>query len=315
MWVGDKSYADLMRELWGSPAIWNEKKKYVDVARRLGIDEETVRNRIKSLRESGFLLGWRLVPNPALFGYGTLFLFLDFEDQDSKEKAVPALCKMDGVVVVASIYGSSLLVTLFDDEEKSHAKSVMKIGIRAEAFTTPGMNFPSTISPKITATDWQIVKYLLKDAEKKLPEIAKEVKVSTKTVNRRLGEMMNSRAVFLMPVTNLKKAGGIAYQLIVSCNEEKRAEVNQFVSSRIENLVFRASASKSDLIFGFNGANVAEGSDLLKLVKSIPGVKSAKMNIVEHVVYVYDWLEKQVDKLIELEKMNYEGNNLELKAY
>jgi DNA-binding Lrp family transcriptional regulator len=297
LWAGHKAYSDLMRELWGSPVLWNVKKTYVDIARKLGVDEETVRNRIKYLKESGFLLGWRLTPNPVLFGRKSSFLFLEFETEEDKEESIPRLAKMDGVVVIASIYGTSLLVTLFDDDEMNSAKEITtKMGIKTESFTTPGMILPRPISPKVAATDWQIIGLLLRDAETKVQEVAKQVKLSTKSVNRRLNELMTSRAVFIMPLVNLTKAGGIPYHLLVETEEEKRSEVDQSVNSRIENLVFKASASKKDLIFGFNGTNVAEGNEILKWVKTLPGVKSARMNIVERVVHVFDWLEKEVDK-------------------
>lgn len=89
-----------MRELWGSPGLWNVRKTHADVARKLGIDEETVRNRIKYLKDSGFLLGWRLLPNPALLGRESEFLFLELEDQDSKEEVISKLRAMDGVVII-----------------------------------------------------------------------------------------------------------------------------------------------------------------------------------------------------------------------
>ena len=63
-------------------------------------------------------------------------------------------------------------------------------------------------------------------------------------------------------------------------------------------MVFRASASRNVSIFGFNGKNVAEGTELLKWVKNLAGVKSAKMNVVEELVHVFDWLEKEVDAKI-----------------
>jgi hypothetical protein len=67
------------------------------------------------------------------------------------------------------------------------------------------MNFPGLLSFKMTKTDWQIVKLFLRDAERTVPEIANEVKLSTKSVNRRLNEMMNSRAIFIMPVVDLRE--------------------------------------------------------------------------------------------------------------
>ena len=285
-----------MRELWGSPGLWNVKKTYVGIARRLGVDEETVRNRIKNLKDSGFLLGWRLVPNPVLLGRTSSFLFLELLDQDSKDEIVSQMTKMDGVIVIASIYGASVLITLLDDIEKNSEKKIMEMGIRTEAFTTPGMNLPRPMPVKMTVTDWQIIRLLLENAEKKMSEIASEIKVSTKTVNRRLNEMMNSRAIFIMPLVNLKKAGGISYHMIIQCEEGKKSEVDDLVALRIDNLVFRASAAKNDLIFGFNGTNVAEGNEILKWVKKLPGVKTVRMNIVEYVVHVYDWLSKEADK-------------------
>lgn len=296
MWAADKSYSDLMKELWGSPGLWSQKKTYVEIARKLGVDEETVRNRVKVLKESGFLLGWRVLPNPALLGRSSYFVFLEFRSDDEKEKAIPNIAEQAGVIVIANIYGNSLLVTMADDPKINSAKKVSEVANKAESFATPGMNLPGLLSFKMTKTDWQIIKLVLRNAERKVTEIAKEVKLSTKSVNRRLNEMMNSRAIFIMPVVDLRKAGGISYQLLVEARDGNKSKVDEVVSSNIPNLVFRASAAKNDLIFGFNGTNIAEGSEILKLVKKVPEVKSAKLNIVENVVHVYDWIEKEVEE-------------------
>ena len=192
MWAADKSYSDLMKELWGSPGLWSQKKTYVEIARKLGVDEETVRNRVKVLKESGFLLGWRLLPNPALLGRSSYFVFLEFRNDDEKEKAIPNIAEKTGVIVIANIYGNSLLVTMADDPKISSAKKVSELANKAESFATPGMNFPGLLSFKMTKTDWQIIKLVLRDAERKVTEIAREVKLSTKSVNRRLNEMMSS---------------------------------------------------------------------------------------------------------------------------
>ena len=68
------------------------------------------------------------------------------------------------------------------------------------------------------------------------------------------------------------------------------------MASRIDNLVFRADASENGSIFGFTGSNIAEGNELLRWVRRLPAVRSAKMNIVEEVVHVFDWLEREVER-------------------
>src|SRR2546428_7032655 len=102
-----------MRELWGSPDIWNTKKSYVGIAAKLGVDEETVRNRVKHLRDTGFLLGYRLVPNPVLLGRTFASLRIEFLDRDAKQAPIPTLARRDGIINIASTYHQRALVTLF----------------------------------------------------------------------------------------------------------------------------------------------------------------------------------------------------------
>jgi hypothetical protein len=33
-----------MKELWGSPSVWNEKKTYVEIARKLGVGDSLKMN-------------------------------------------------------------------------------------------------------------------------------------------------------------------------------------------------------------------------------------------------------------------------------
>ncbi|MDA4112888.1 MAG: AsnC family transcriptional regulator [Thaumarchaeota archaeon] len=293
MWGQDKAYSTLMTELWGSPGQWNVKKSYAAIARKLGVDEETVRNRIKHLRESGFLLGWRLFPNPSILGRRSTFLFLELDDPGSKDDAISQLRRMDGVVTIVSLYGSGLLLTLFDHEDRRCSRQITGIWTRWEVLT--GMALP-TSDLRVTVTDWQIVRLLLKDAERSVREVAREVGVSTRTVTRRLNEMMGGSAIFITPMVDLRKASGVSYQLMVQSEEGRKPEVDRLVASKIDNLVFRASYSTNGSIFGFNGANVAEGSAILKWVRRQEGVTSARMNIAEEVVQAFEWLDEEVER-------------------
>jgi DNA-binding Lrp family transcriptional regulator len=54
-----------------------------------------------------------------------------------------------------------------------------------------------------------IIDALLKNADKKIPEIAHELKVSAKTVKRRINMMMGSSAFYLQPILDLRKVVGI----------------------------------------------------------------------------------------------------------
>ena len=289
----DKAYSDLMRELWGSPDVWNTRKSYVEIAAKLGVDEETVRNRVRHLRDSGFLLGYRVVPNPALLGRTFASLRIEFRDRESKQAAIPLLAKVEGVINIGSTYDKSVLVTILAVQEQDFSKLITGLGVEGEVSWVPGLGLRTT-NFRMTGVDWEIVGLLLRDAERRLDEVGKQLKVSTRTVKRRLSMMMKESAIFIMPMVDLRKTEGISYQLRVQSERGKKSEVEKSVVAKIGNVVLRASDSQDGSVFGFTGANVAEGNDLLEWVKQQPGVISASMTIAERVVQVFDWIESEV---------------------
>ena len=301
MSLRDKPYSDLMRELWGSPDIWNTKKSFVEIAERLGIDEETVRNRVKHLRDIGFLLGYRLVPNPILLKLSFASVRIEFKDRETKQAAMPRLVEIGGVINIASTYDRSALVTLLAKQDQDFSKLMVGLEVDGEVSWVPGLGLRTT-KFRMTRLDWEIVSLLLRDAERKLDEVAELLKVSTRTVKRRLSMMMKENAIFTMPIVDLRRTEGISYQLRVQSEQGKISEVGKSVVAKIANLVFRATDSQNGLVFGFTGANVAEGSEILEWVRSQPGVKSAEMTITESVVQVFDWLESEVQRRLKSAK-------------
>lgn len=297
MSLRDKAYSDLMRELWGSPDIWNTKKSYIEIAAKLGVDEETIRNRVKHLRDTGFFIGYRLIPNPALLGRTFASLRIEFKDRESKQAAIPRLALMDGVINIGSTYDKSVLVTLLADEDQDFFKLIVGLGVEGEVSWVPGLGFRTTRF-RLTRLDWEIVSLLLRDAERKLDDIAKQLKVSTRTVKRRLNLMMKETAIFTMPMVDLRKTEGISYQLRVQSQQDRKSEVEKSVIGKIGNVIFRASDSQNSSVFGFTGANVAEGNEILEWVRLQPGVNSASMTITETVVQVFEWVESEVKKRV-----------------
>jgi DNA-binding Lrp family transcriptional regulator len=297
MSLRDKAYSDLMRELWGSPDIWNTKKSYVQIAAKLGVDEETVRNRVRHLKDIGFLLGYRLIPNPILLGRSFASLRIEFQDRESKQAAIPRLIQIDGVINIGITYDKSVLVTLLANPDQDFSKLIVETGVEGEVSWVPGLGLRTT-KFRMTRLDWEIVSLLLRDAERTLDEIAKQLKVSTRTVKRRLNMMMKETAIFTMPMVDLRKTEGISYQLRVQSEQGKKSEVEKSVVAKIGDVIFRASDSENGSVFGFTGANVAEGSDILEWVQQQPAVKSASMTIAERVVQVFDWIESEVERRI-----------------
>src|SRR5260370_24635748 len=108
--------------------------------------------------------------------------------------------------------------------------------------------------------------------------------------------MMKENAIFTMPMVDLRKTEGISYQLRVVSEQDKKSEVEKSVAAKIGDVVFRASDSQNGSVFGFTGANVAQGNDILEWVKQQPGVRSVTMTIAEKGGQVFDWIESEVKR-------------------
>ena len=73
----------IIREIGGSrPIQWNVRESYSNIARKLGVDEETVRMRVNRARESGFLPELRMMVNPLLINCREANLDLEVESEE-----------------------------------------------------------------------------------------------------------------------------------------------------------------------------------------------------------------------------------------
>src|SRR4029077_11460395 len=64
---------------------WNVRESYASIARRIGVDEETVRKRIKRAEKAGSIVRWRVTVAPNLIG--CVDVYVDLEVGGSKRKA------------------------------------------------------------------------------------------------------------------------------------------------------------------------------------------------------------------------------------
>jgi len=290
-----------MREISSSPSQWNARRSYTEVARKLGVDEETVRNRLKMMREMGLLVGWRLIVNARLLAMEASNLVLEFDDPESKETAAARIRGADGVVLIQSFFGKALQVTFFHPSEKDSGggasdETVASRTTGAKVAARWKVNLPRC-EHKPREIDWRIIGLMLRNAERRFPEIAQDLKVSTRTVKRRVNLMMGSSAFFVQPELDFKKAVGVLpCQLLIQCAPEKKREIDDLVVSKFERIVFRLTNSDTHSIFTILCANVAEMKEILKWARSQRGVTLARTDITENQDYVHEWLEREVGR-------------------
>lgn len=94
------------------------------VARKLNVDDVTVRNRFKRFQDQGFLSGWRLLPNPTLFGYRMMNVLVDTPPKSPKSLMMAKLELIRGTVVLLDYQGDSLGIVLFYESDQSLSQTI-----------------------------------------------------------------------------------------------------------------------------------------------------------------------------------------------
>ena len=169
------------------------RQSFRTVARKLKVDEATIRHRIKKLHESGVMKGMHIIANPELF-YLRMAHARGVIAPQMKDDAIRKIKLMDGVLEIVNHLGDSMRVILYFQDEATLKKQIELI--------TRMSNFDDLIHREIhfplsaltlCEEDLELVASIQSDPTKPYDLIARETGMSNKTVKRKLEKMMAER--------------------------------------------------------------------------------------------------------------------------
>jgi DNA-binding Lrp family transcriptional regulator len=287
----------IMRELESPHSFqWNVRESYATIAKKIGVDEETVRNRIARQTRAGLLTGWQLIVNPHLIGRESASVELEVGDPSDKRPAIAKIELIDGVVSILDLHSAGLQAGVYYRHERALEKSVSLMeeicGTRRSlVWKVP---FPAC-DLHMSETDWAILAIIRKDPRKKLSRIASEARVSTRTASRRLGSMVDGFAFFLHASVDFRKLGGLAYRLLVRTdNPANKSKMDQSILSKVETVEWSYTYSDEYSMFVVYCENLAQAEQVSSTVKKVEGVGSVRMDIIEDQITVQDWIDDEI---------------------
>jgi DNA-binding Lrp family transcriptional regulator len=288
----------IFKEL-GSPSSpqWNVRETYSNIGRRIGVDEETVRRRLKRAEKLGSLPGWKMMINPHLIGYDAAGIDLEVESEETKDRAVSKISEIDGVIKILDFRGRGLQITLYSPNEDALRRNVKLIESISDSSSEPTvweMRFPRT-DIRMTKTDWKILETMLEDARKSLQIVSKYIGVSTRTVERRLTSISEARAVYLQGTPNFKNSAGLSCVFLVFCPDaEKKRAVDEIVLSKVQRIELANTSARQYSTFVTAFDNYSQADEFIMWVRGLEGVKGVRMGIMKDLIVIQDWLRKEV---------------------
>jgi len=276
----------------------NPRKSYRAIARNLGVDELTVGERIHKLQRIGFLKGWMLFFNPKLLGLCMAQVLIEVEPSHRVEM-IRRLKQLESVLAVVEHLGSSMYVVISGENERSILDQVKLLDSLANTSSLivrvpfPGVNL------RLSPTDVQIIKSLGFDPRKRYSAVASGLKLSSRTVKRRLERLVEARAIFAIPSIDPGALEGavLADLLVTYSGGEDLGRVNKELLLALDDSLVRAQLGDSDhAFFNLFVSRLSAIRDVLERVESIRGVRQARIDVVQRRLEFFDHLSNQIER-------------------
>lgn len=289
----------IIRELGGSSLTqWNVRESYSNIARKLGIDEETVRLRVNRARERGFLPNWRMMVNPLLLNRHEANLDLEVREDERKAEAISKIRKLEGVHSIVDFRGKGIMVIMYykDNLEDAVHKIESICGSSRFALWDSAFLRPDV---QMKQLDWKIIYAMQEDAWRDLEEVAKLLGVSCRTVQRRLVAMKEGRAIYLSRPPNADVVGGLMCNFLVFFSDAGKKRAADYVIYTTFNRIGASDTSAEKLSrFGISCENFAEADRVTERLRAIDGVTGLRMRIIKEIIVVHDWLKSEIAEQI-----------------
>ncbi len=289
----------IIKELGGSNlSQWNVRESYSNIADRLGIDDETVRRRLKRAERLGSLPGWKMMVSPRVLDCRAVNVSLRVKDERKKPGVISELIDLEGVIKILNFRGDGLLLTLYYNNDDSLKN---KLNLIASVSDCPNpivweLAFPEP-TVRVTVPDWKIIESMLEDARKSLNGVSKSVGLSLRAVERRLNKLTEGYAVYLQGTPNFNKFAGLSCVFIVFCPDEKeKRAVDHTIISKARRIELANTSSRHYSIFVSFFDNLAESDDFAGWINGLDGVKSVGMGIMKDLVVIQNWIRDEIIK-------------------
>lgn len=299
----DRIYSKVLRELY-SPAWlrFSMRESYGLIARKLGVDDQTVRSTISRMKRTGFLKGWTIALNPHILEMecGNVLVEGGQKPTAPKDQVISQLQDLDGVVAVFNFLDGAgvRLVFFYEDDGDFERKTrlVSSICGVSSPYASWKIPFPAN-RVKLKKTDWEIIRSLLRDSRKNVSETAKDVGVSTRTVRRRLDILTQGNSFYPSPVVDAKKVDGFLYHFVVACtNKKDKATLDQLLHTSARELVFVDTNAELYSVVASVCRNIAEADEISDWLRAQPGAGEVTARVFERITLVRGWIEREVDR-------------------
>lgn len=186
---------------WGSRAVVDPRITPAEVARRVPLSRTAVQSRFRFWRDSGFLLGYEVWPNPGLFGVGLSTVDIPVESPAEVDRLFEDLALVEGAISARDLLdedGRTVRVYLVDDGRaglERRRRLVGKVAGAGDELLVQPYWTPAT-RHKLSRLDWRILAFYRAYPQATLGEATAALRITAKTLSHRRDNLLNEDAMW-----------------------------------------------------------------------------------------------------------------------
>ena len=275
-----------------------------EIGKKLGLDEKTVRVRVRKMEDTGFVKYYQTVPNFALFGFRSISTHrFEAPNLSTKFAVVENAHGVPGLIEALDYLGPFLLMEIAG-KSTADAEAVAKGVANRYELDLKNLGSRAVKEPllKLDRLDWQVIQELRYDAQSAIKEIASAVSATPRMIGYRITKLLDSGAMSIRPVIDAQKQEGlIFYELEVLIEETKHAFVSSSLRRKFgDRLWSMKNKSTSLMVASLFGFTLGDPENSVRETIRIDGVRRCSLFVLKEVIEPKQssWVDALIEKSV-----------------
>ena len=258
----------------------------------LGMSGGAVNSRIRKMQKLEIIEKFVVKVEPPVLGYGVLYFVISGENMKEVLEQVSLVGEPHFVApCVGGITVCSIIVKVNLEQKIELAKKLMRDFKVLSIFEAENPGFKTNL----TKTDLQILDELIKDPREKIETLAKNTRMSTKTITRCIDKLQKNEGIQFTTVYDPKKIKKFIPYAIITWIEGDLKETLEKMNKEFSNAYLQIPfIAKNQIVLFLYSNNIYKIDELTQKVRNLKNIKSADLFIPKKISFYDNWIKKTI---------------------
>ncbi len=257
------------------------------IGKKIGISGGAVKTRIQKMQKNKIIEKFALRVEPPILGYNVFYIVITGQNQEDILEQVRLVGEPYLIVpCVGGITVCGIVVKENVEKKIELAKKLMKDVRVLSIFQAENIE----LETNFTKTDLEIIEKLVKNPRERIEELAKSLKISSKTVTRALEKFEKNNAIlFTLVYDPIKLSGYIPYAIIAGV-ENIDIMQDKLEKKFSKSFLQQPFLAKNQIVLFMYSDDIYNVDQLVQKVRETEGVLSADLFIPKKITFPTKWV-------------------------